>query len=136
MTSELKSDTAGSAVGVPILMVAVANFGLVESNRPPGGIVMRLGIPLIASSLCMMALRRDDNPNSRTSLRHDRAEPRTELLRQSVAIDANGFILTGAQVGMASEPFATSVPGLFAVGAVGDGSIVVATIHSYLALAD
>lgn len=74
------------------------------------------------------------------------AEPRTELLRQSVALDANGFILTGAQVGMASEPFATSVPSLFAVGdvragsikrvasAVGEGSI--ATIHSYLALAD
>ena len=55
MTSELKSDTAGSTVGIPILMVAVANFGLVDSNRPPGGIVMRLVIPLIGFSVCMLA---------------------------------------------------------------------------------
>ena len=55
MTSKLKSDTAKSAVGIPILMVAVANFGLVNSNRPPGGIVMRLGIPLIVFSLCLMS---------------------------------------------------------------------------------
>src|SRR5215472_17436291 len=54
MTSKLKSDTAGSTVGIPILMVAVANFGLVNSKRPPGGIVMRFGIPMIVFSLCML----------------------------------------------------------------------------------
>ena len=36
-------------------MVAIANFGLADSNGPPGGIVMRFGIPLIVFSLCMMA---------------------------------------------------------------------------------
>ena len=55
MTSKLKSDTADSAVGIPKLMVAIANSGLVDSNRPSGGIVMRLGIPLIVFSLCMLA---------------------------------------------------------------------------------
>jgi hypothetical protein len=55
MSSNLKNDTAKSAVDMPILMVAVANFGLVNSNGPPGGIVMRLGIPLIVFSLCMLA---------------------------------------------------------------------------------
>src|SRR5215470_13811192 len=55
MNSKVKSDTAESTVGIPILMVAIANFGLVDSNRPPGGIAMRLGTPLIAFSLCMMA---------------------------------------------------------------------------------
>src|SRR5215467_16270293 len=55
MTSKLTSDTAKSAVGIPILMVAVANFGLVDSNWPPGGIVMRFGISLIVFSLCMLA---------------------------------------------------------------------------------
>src|SRR5215470_5752267 len=55
MASKLKSDTAESTVAMRILMVAVANFGLVNSNRPPGGIVMRLSMPLIAFSLYMMA---------------------------------------------------------------------------------
>src|SRR5262249_16740160 len=55
MNSKLKSDTAESTVGIPILMVAVANFGLVVSNRPAGGIVMRFVIPLIAFSLCTLA---------------------------------------------------------------------------------
>jgi len=36
-------------------MVAVANLGLVNSNGPPGGIVMRFGIPLIVFSFCMLA---------------------------------------------------------------------------------
>src|SRR6516165_8939760 len=36
MNSKLKSDTAESAVGIPIVMVAIANFGGGDSNRPPG----------------------------------------------------------------------------------------------------
>src|ERR1043166_9921727 len=54
MTSKLKSDSR-KCVGIPIRMVAIANLGLVDANRPPGGIVMRFGIPLIAFSLCMLA---------------------------------------------------------------------------------
>src|SRR5690242_6585303 len=55
MTSKSKSDTAKSAVDMGMLMVAVANFGLGNSNGPPGGIVMRFGISLIALSLSMLA---------------------------------------------------------------------------------
>lgn len=66
-------------------------------------------------------------------------EPRTELLRPSIALDSHGFVLTGGQVGGQDAPYATSVSGVFAVGdvragsvkrfasALGEGSIVVAT---------
>jgi cytochrome P460 len=55
MTSKLKGDAAESAVGIPIVMVVIANFGRVDSNRPPGGIAMRFGTLLIAFALCVMA---------------------------------------------------------------------------------
>ena len=76
------------------------------------------------------------------------AEPRTELLRPSIALDSHGFVLTGGQVGGQDTPYATSVPGVFAVGdvragsvkrvasAVGEGSVVVAMLHSYLSTTD
>ena len=76
------------------------------------------------------------------------AEPRTELLRPSIALDSHGFVLTGGQAGGQDAPYATSVSGVFAVGdvragsakrvasAVGEGSVVVAMLHSYLSTTD
>lgn len=84
------------------------------------------------------------------------ASPRTGWLRGCVALDANGFILTGRDLdvggGAPAWPLArrpqmleTSVPGVFAVGdarsgkvkrvaaAVGEGAIAVQMIHKALA---
>jgi thioredoxin reductase (NADPH) len=78
------------------------------------------------------------------------AEPCTSWLRGTVALDAEGFVLTGPDLPIIdpSHPrtvFETSVPGVFAVGdvrsgsikrvasAVGEGSVVVSAIHRYLA---
>lgn len=79
------------------------------------------------------------------------AQPNTAWLQQcSVARDANGFVLTSADLGDAfvpSLPSQTSVEAVFAIGdvrsgstkrvasAVGEGAGVVAQIHHYLALA-
>ena len=67
------------------------------------------------------------------------AEPRTTWLRESgVELDDKGFVRT-------HEGFATSVPGVFAVGdvragsvkrvasAVGEGSVVISAVHAHLA---
>jgi thioredoxin reductase (NADPH) len=67
------------------------------------------------------------------------AEPRTTWLHEAgVELDAKGFVVT-------RDGFATSVPGVFAVGdvragsvkrvasAVGEGSAVISAVHSYLA---
>lgn len=71
------------------------------------------------------------------------ADPRTDLLISDVLLDSKGFVLTGPSAGN-EMPYATSVPGIFAVGdvrsgsvkrvasAVGEGSVVVAMVHSYL----
>ena len=78
------------------------------------------------------------------------ANPRTEWLRGTVALDEKGFILTGPEVTIDGcpavlSPFQTSHPGVFAVGdvrggsvkrvasAVGEGSVVVQAVHRYLA---
>jgi len=74
------------------------------------------------------------------------ADPNTEWLAGSgVALDAKGFVLTGAQAGEGRRPLETSRPGVFAIGdirsgstkrvaaAVGEGAQVVATLHAYLA---
>jgi thioredoxin reductase (NADPH) len=84
------------------------------------------------------------------------AQPRTDWLHGAVARDEAGYILTARDfppesVGWpAARPplaFETSLPGVFAVGdvrrgsikrvasAVGEGSVVVRSIHDYLALA-
>ena len=56
-----------------------------------------------------------------------------------------GFVLTGGPSGFEATSFATSVPGIYAVGdiraesvkrvasAVGEGSVVISNIHRYLA---
>jgi thioredoxin reductase (NADPH) len=71
------------------------------------------------------------------------AAPNTDWLSGLVVLDDKGFVKTGAEVG-ADSPFATSQPGIFAVGdiragsvkrvasAVGEGSVVVSTVWNYL----
>jgi thioredoxin reductase (NADPH) len=73
------------------------------------------------------------------------AEPNTGWLFGSVKLDKKGFILTGGPDGFEMTPYATSVPGMFAVGdvrsnsvkrvasAVGEGSVVISDVHRYLA---
>jgi thioredoxin reductase (NADPH) len=73
------------------------------------------------------------------------AEPNTGWLYGTVKLDKKGFILTGGTDGFESTPYATSVPGIYAVGdvransvkrvasAVGEGSVVISDVHRYLA---
>jgi thioredoxin reductase (NADPH) len=73
------------------------------------------------------------------------AEPNTGWLYGTVRLDKKGFILTGGSDGFESTPYATSVPGIYAVGdvrsnsvkrvasAVGEGSVVISDVHHYLA---
>ena len=76
------------------------------------------------------------------------ADPSTDWLKGSaVAIDAKGFVVTGAAVERARQ-LETSCEGIFAIGdvragsvkrvaaAVGDGAGVVAEVHDYLASKD
>jgi thioredoxin reductase (NADPH) len=84
------------------------------------------------------------------------AEPHTSWLPDSVLRDAEGFVLTGADLMVHGSPpsgwplerqplmFETSVPGVFAIGdvrhgsvkrmasAVGEGSVAVRLLHDYL----
>ena len=80
------------------------------------------------------------------------AEPHTEWLRNLICLDERGFVLTDRDLPQrawplerAPLPFETSLPGVFAVGdvrhgsikrvagAVGEGSVVVGSVHQYLA---
>ena len=70
------------------------------------------------------------------------AEPNTAWLAGCVDLDGDGFVRTGATT---DSPYATSLPGVFAVGdvrsgsvkrvasSVGEGSVVVHAIHRWLA---
>jgi thioredoxin reductase (NADPH) len=74
------------------------------------------------------------------------AEPNTEWLRGCVELDGNGFVRTGlaADGPAAPSPYATSRTGVYAVGdvrsgsvkrvasGVGEGSVVVQSIHQFL----
>jgi thioredoxin reductase (NADPH) len=80
------------------------------------------------------------------------ADAETDWLPPEIALDAKGFVLTGAEVGAAGlwhldrDPYLleTSVPGIFACGdvrcspvkrvaaAVGEGSMAIAFVHQYL----
>ena len=80
------------------------------------------------------------------------AEPRTDWLPAEVRRDRHGFVLAGADaaetvdwpLNRRPEPYETTIPGLFAVGdlrsgsvkrvasAVGEGSVVVSQLHSFL----
>lgn len=71
------------------------------------------------------------------------ARPNTAWLSELVKLDDHGFVQTGADVG-ADSPFATSMPGIFAVGdvrsgsmkrvasSVGEGSVVISNAWRYL----
>ncbi len=74
------------------------------------------------------------------------AEPNTDWLHKcGVALDARGFVLTGAEAAADRLPLETSRKGVFAIGdvrsgsvkrvaaSVGDGAQVVASIHACLA---
>ncbi|HEX5498780.1 MAG TPA: FAD-dependent oxidoreductase, partial [Thermomicrobiales bacterium] len=75
------------------------------------------------------------------------ADPCTGWLRGSLALDDQGFILTGRDLAVAgaTAPYQTSEPGVFAVGdvrsgsvkrvasAVGEGAVVVQGVHRALA---
>jgi thioredoxin reductase (NADPH) len=73
------------------------------------------------------------------------AVPNTEWLDGCLALDAQGFVVTGPDAGaQADSSYATSRPGIYAVGdvragstkrvasGVGEGSVVVASIHRHL----
>ena len=78
------------------------------------------------------------------------AEPNTEWLDGCLALDDKGFVVTGhaADGGALASPYATTTPGIFAVGdvragsvkrvasGVGEGSVVVQAVHQFLAPAD
>ncbi len=71
------------------------------------------------------------------------AAPNTGWLKGMVDLDGNGYVLTGEAAG-AHSPYATSEPGIFAVGdvragsvkrvasAVGEGSVVISKVWEYL----
>ena len=73
------------------------------------------------------------------------AEPNSGWVYGTVKLDEKGFALTGGRWGFEATPYATSVPGVYAVGdvraesvkrvasAVGEGSVVISNIHRYLA---
>ncbi len=70
------------------------------------------------------------------------AAPNTEWLSGLVKLDEKGFVITG--LGSATSPFATSCPGIFAVGdvragsvkrvasAVGEGSVVISKVWEHV----
>ncbi len=72
------------------------------------------------------------------------AAPNTSWLDGQIALDDKGFIRTGRDAGDDLDGFATSLPGVYAVGdiragsvkrvasAVGEGSVVVSAVHGYL----
>ena len=77
------------------------------------------------------------------------ADPNTDWLAGSgVALDAKGFVLTGADASADRHPLETSRRGVFAIGdvrsgsvkrvaaAVGEGAQVVAALHAFLASAE
>jgi thioredoxin reductase (NADPH) len=77
------------------------------------------------------------------------AEPNTHWVKGSgIAVDAKGFILTGAEAGGGRHALETTRHGVFAIGdaratsvkrvasAVGEGAQVVAALHTYLAGAE
>ena len=73
------------------------------------------------------------------------AEPNTGWLYGTLALDKKGFVTTGTSLAFENTRYATSVPGIYAVGdvrsdsvkrvasAVGEGSVVLSDIHRYLA---
>lgn len=75
------------------------------------------------------------------------ADPNSGWLQGCVPLDPRGFVLAGAAIDGAAptSPYATALPGVFAVGdvrsgsvkrvasGVGEGSVVISAVHQYLA---
>lgn len=73
------------------------------------------------------------------------AQPCSGWLYGTLALDEKGFVITGSPQSFENTRYATSVPGIYAIGdvrsdsvkrvasAVGEGSVVIADIHRYLA---
>jgi thioredoxin reductase (NADPH) len=72
------------------------------------------------------------------------AAPNTQWLSGLVKLDDKGFVITGSGAGSAASPFATSLPGIFAVGdvragsvkrvasSVGEGSVVISKVWEHV----
>jgi thioredoxin reductase (NADPH) len=72
------------------------------------------------------------------------AAPNTDWLSGLVKLDGKGFVVTGSGTGSAASPFATSLPGIFAVGdvragsvkrvasSVGEGSVVISKVWEFV----
>ena len=73
------------------------------------------------------------------------AEPNTQWVDGCLVLDAQGFVCTGARAGAdADSPYQTSKPGVYAVGdarsgsvkrvasGVGEGSVVIQSVHRFL----
>jgi thioredoxin reductase (NADPH) len=72
------------------------------------------------------------------------AAPNSEWLSGLVKLDDKGFVITGSGQGAATSPFATSQPGIFAVGdvragsvkrvasSVGEGSVVISKVWEFV----
>jgi thioredoxin reductase (NADPH) len=72
------------------------------------------------------------------------AAPNTEWLSGLVELDNKGFVITGAGSASSASPFATSQPGVFAVGdaragsvkrvasSVGEGSVVISKVWEFV----
>jgi thioredoxin reductase (NADPH) len=72
------------------------------------------------------------------------AAPNTAWLSDLVRLDDKGFVPTGAEAGYSISPFATSMPGIFAVGdvragsvkrvasSVGEGSVVISAVWNFV----
>jgi len=72
------------------------------------------------------------------------ASPNTEWLSGLVDLDDKGFVITGSGTGVPPSPFATSLPGIFAVGdvragsvkrvasSVGEGSVVISKVWEFV----
>ena len=72
------------------------------------------------------------------------AAPNSEWLSGLVKLDNKGFVITGSGEGTATSPFATSQPGIFAVGdvragsvkrvasSVGEGSVVISKVWEFV----
>jgi thioredoxin reductase (NADPH) len=72
------------------------------------------------------------------------AAPNTEWLAGLVKLDKKGFVVTGSDAASDASPFATSLPGIFAVGdvragsvkrvasSVGEGSVVISKVWEFV----
>ena len=100
---------------------------------------------------CLEAITIRNNQSDETEERETKglflmigAKPFTDWLSDTLTLDKKGFVLTGAEADTDQSRFATSAPGVYAVGdvragsvkrvasAVGEGSVVVSDVYRFL----